>query len=374
MSLAGGRRNGAPRRPHHQPEVYPPAAGRARGGRETRPSTRPAVYSAQSAEVDVSEGRRVVVAVTVVAVACVTPAGGVETASAITAWIEQLGSPQFARREAAARSLLAAGRPAVEPLAAAIRAGDLEVASRGVEILRDMLADDRLAEPAAAALEECVVDGGTNVARLAEAALSFHRLGLAAAARARLEELGAVFREPPAPELAGVEVEFDRAWRGGGDDLGRLASLPRLESVAFHGVPLDERAVAVLGRLRGLERLELFGTGLGDDAIATLAARLPDVQIDVRRGGRLGVGALAFGGACEIQTVEPGSAADQAGVRPGDVVLAVDAVPVVDFSALTSRLAGRGPGDVVRLSVARRGGRAGGDAERLEIQVRLDGW
>ena len=131
---------------------------------------------------------------------------------------------------------------------------------------------------------------------------------MAAAARERLESLGAVFREQPRIELAGVEVEFGRDWKGTGDDLRELTRLPRLEGVAFHGVPLDERVVGLLGRLQGLERLELFGTGLEEAAIAALAAKLPEAQIDVRRGGKLGVGALAFGGPCEIQTVEPGSA------------------------------------------------------------------
>ena len=82
---------------------------------------------------------------------------------------------------------------------------------------------------------------------------------------------------------------------------------------------------------------------------------------------------MAFGGPCEIRTVEPGSAADQAGIRPGDVVLAVDGNPVADFDGLTARVAGRGQGERVRLSVA-RGGAADGELERLEFEVRLDAW
>lgn len=296
------------------------------------------------------------------------------TAAEIAAWIEELGSPQFARRESAAGSLVAAGGPAVEPLVAAIHTGDLEVASRGIEILRDMLAAEPSAAAAAEALDRCAETATPAVARLAEAALAFHRLGMAAAARARLEELGAVVREPPTVEVAGLEIEFGRDWMGSGDDLRELTRLARLDAVAFHGVRLDDRALAILGRLEGLERLELFGTGLADDAIAALAARLADTQIDVRRGGKLGVGALAFGGPCEIQTVQPGSAADQAGIRPGDTVLAVDGIPVDDFEGLTTRVAGRGPGEVVRLTVARQGGAADGDGERLEFDVRLDAW
>jgi hypothetical protein len=296
------------------------------------------------------------------------------TAEQIAGWIEQLGAPQFARREAATKSLLAAGRPAVAPLTVAIQAGDLEVASRGIEILRDMLAaDPPLAAAAEAALEACA-EGVRPAARLAASILDFHHLGQGAAARERLGSLGAVFVDPPPAAEAGLRVELGRAWKGGGGDLEELTRLPRLKSVAVHGVPVDERGLAVLGRLEGVSRIELFGTGLADDAIAALAARLPDTDIDVRRGGKLGVGAPAFGGPCEIQSVEPGSAADQAGVRPGDVVVAVDGAAVADFDGLTTRVAGRIPGDTIRLAVDRRGGDPGGDAERLEFEIRLDAW
>jgi len=292
----------------------------------------------------------------------------------ITAWIEHLGSPQYARREAASKSLVAAGRPAIKPLAAAIETSDLEVASRAIEILREMLADETLAAAAEAALEQAAEKAGSTAARLAESALDFHQLGQAAAAREALASLGAAFHERPIVEQAGLEVELGRDWKGTSDDLRQLARLPRLEAVLVHGVRLDADAVAVLGRLRGIKRLELFGTGLTEAAVDELAGRLPEASFDVRRGGKLGVGALAFGGPCEIQTVEPGSAADQAGVRPGDVVVAVDGMAVNDFDGLTGRVAGRGPGDRIRLTVARRGGDPGGDPERLDLEIRLDAW
>lgn len=316
---------------------------------------------------------RVIVTVVGVAAPLGLAAAAPPTADQIATWIEQLGSPQFARREAASKQLLAAGQPAIGPLAAAIRAGDLEVASRGIEILREMLAIEPLAEQAEAALEACA-DRSPPAARLAAAALEFHQFSQAEVARERLESLGAVFRERPLVELAGDDVEFGKAWKGGGDDLKELTRLPRLRSVAFHGVRLDEQGVAILGRLQRIERIELFGTGLGDEAIAALEAKVPDAEIDVRRGGKLGVGALAFGGPCEIQSVEPGSAADQAGVRPGDVVVAIDGVAVADFEGLTARVSGRIPGDTIRVTVARRGGDPGGDARRLELEIRLDAW
>jgi hypothetical protein len=336
----------------------------------------PAVYSADSVEVCVSRVLQAVAAASALMVVCgPAPSRGADPdPAAIARWIEDLGSPQFARREAAAKGLFEAGRPTLAPLAGVIRGSDFEVASRAVEILRDLLAaaDPELAAEAERVLEQAAEQGG-SAGRLAAAALEFHYVGMAASARERLESLGASFRERPFVEQAGIEAEFAAGWKGTVADLRQLARLRGLTGVGFHGVKLDESALAVIGRLGRLERIELFGTGVSDEAVAALAAKLPDVRIDVRKGGKLGVGALAFGGPCEIRTVEPGSAADQAGVRPGDVVLAVDGQPVADFDGLTARMAGRGPGERVRLTVA-RGGAADGDVERLDLTARLDAW
>lgn len=291
-----------------------------------------------------------------------------------TRWITDLGSPQYARREAAAKSLLASGHEALGPLAEAIEKGDFEVASRSVEIVRDMLASDDLdlAIAAEKVLERAAECEGRGE-RLAAAALEFHQVGTAAAARERLEKLGAVFRERPLVDEAGIEVEFGPDWKGSSDDLRQLARVRGVACVGFHGVKLDATAVAVLDRLHRLEQVELFGTGLSEQSIAALAKKIPDAQLDVRKGGKLGVGARAFGGPCEIRTIEPGSAADQAGIRPGDVIVAVDGDLVEDCEGLTGRVAGRGPGETVRVTVE-RGGAADGEVERLDVDVRLDTW
>lgn len=291
----------------------------------------------------------------------------------IAAWVAQLGSTQYARREAAARSLAGAGRAAVGPLAEAIVGEDFEVASRGVEILRGMLgADDSDLAGEVERRLETVAAGSTAVARLAESALEFHHQGLATAARERLEELGAVFRERAVVAgEQGTEVEFNAAWRGGPEDWRLLPRLRRVACVSVHGVPLDDAAVGVLGRVPGVRRIDLFGTRVPDAAVAALVARLPDAVVDVRKGGKLGVSSIVQVGPCELSGVQPGSAADKAGLRQGDVVVAVDGEPVANFEALTARVARHGPGEAVRLAVQRDGG---GAVERFECEVRLDAW
>jgi membrane-associated protease RseP (regulator of RpoE activity) len=294
----------------------------------------------------------------------------------VEAWVRQLGAKEFARREAAARSLVASGGAAFGAVEGAIRDGDLEVATRGLEVVLRMLdvADDATAAAAAQSLTRLADSDDEAVRRLAAAALEFHRLGRSVTARERLAALGAAFRERPAVEGRGLEVEFGPGWRGVPADLHLVADLQGLAAVSLHGVPVEDDTLVVLGGLRGVQRIDLFGTGVGPAEARLLAERLPDARIDIRRGGRLGVSSTAFGGRCEIRTVEPGSAADQAGLRSGDVVLSIDGADVASFDELTTRLGESAPGDVVRLIVARRGGTADDEPERIECQVRLDAW
>lgn len=290
--------------------------------------------------------------------------------------IAQLGADQFARREAAARTLVDLGEPALAPLERAIRSGDLEVAARGVEVIREVLdAEDQAAAAAAGqCLARLAADAGNPAAHLARAAAEFHALAAATAARERLESLGAVFRERPPIHGGTLEIELNASWRGGPDDLRQLPRLRGLSAVSVHGVAVDDAALAVLASLKGVQRIDLFGTGAGAEAARMLADHLPEARIDVRKGGKLGVSSLAFGGPCEVRTVEPGSAADEAGIRSGDVVLSIDGVEVSSFDDLTTRLGERAPGEVVKLAVIRRDGTADGEPERIDCDVRLDAW
>jgi hypothetical protein len=298
------------------------------------------------------------------------------TAIEIDRWIGQLSATQFARREAASRSLLEAGQPALDPLEQAITDGeDFEVSSRGVEIVRGMLESDdsELASAAEELLERCAERGGEPVGRLASAVLGFHFLGREQAARERLESLGAgVVQRPAAPGRQGLEVEFGAAWIGSTADLRQLARLRGLAAVSFHGIVVDSDAVAVLGRLRGVRRIDLYGTGLGERDAATLAAQLPDTVVDVRKGGKLGVSSLGVGGPCEITHVQPDSAAARAGVRIGDVIVAVDGEPIAGFDGLTERVGRRGAGEPLVLTIDRPSSEA--VPERIECVARLDAW
>ena len=73
---------------------------------------------------------------------------------------------------------------------------------------------------------------------------------------------------------------------------------------------------------------------------------------------QLGVSAVDASDGVRVAEVLPGSGADLAGLRPGDVIVAVDGAPVHSVEQLRERLATFAPGEAVRVTVLRDGGRA----------------
>jgi putative serine protease PepD len=61
----------------------------------------------------------------------------------------------------------------------------------------------------------------------------------------------------------------------------------------------------------------------------------------------------ARGGGCQITEVAPGSAADQAGLRVGDVITALDGDRVTDLPSLTRAVRSKAVGDRVVIEFTR---------------------
>jgi serine protease Do len=109
--------------------------------------------------------------------------------------------------------------------------------------------------------------------------------------------------------------------------------------------------------------------GIGFAIPATMARNVMQQLIDtgkVRRA-QLGVAAQTIDSALAsslnlkqvrgalVGDVSAGSAADRAGVRRGDVILAVDGQPIADSNALRNRIASTKPGTSVALNIVRDG-------------------
>ena len=296
------------------------------------------------------------------------------TEGQIALWIEQLGSAQFAQREAATRCLTETGGAAIEPLAVAIKSGDLETASRAIEIVRQLLASDDLevASQAEKFLETVAEGPNQPVSQLAESTLDFHLRGMMQAAREKLKSLGASILVGFLPSgRQGVVVALGTEWRGKSEDLRLLASVPGIVQLSLHGVRLDDAEVAIVGRMRGMERLELYGTGITDAAVAKLIQKLPGTRIDLRKGGKLGVAGQPMIGPCLITLVQPGSAAAKAGLQEGDVVVTIDGEPVDNFESLTTKVGKHGPDEIVQVEFERP--QLVGKPERKTEHIKLEG-
>jgi serine protease Do len=77
---------------------------------------------------------------------------------------------------------------------------------------------------------------------------------------------------------------------------------------------------------------------------------LRDVDPDLRRSLRLQVGTGAL-----VQDITPGSPGDRAGLRPYDLVVSVDGVPVASTDQLIHLVSSRAPGSSIRLDLLRDG-------------------
>ena len=340
----------------------------------------------------------------------------------IAEWIAELDSDRFLVRETATDNLIDAGAPAIAPLAKALRGGGLELATRGVHVLRELaLCDDPATERAAvAALKETASLRITAAARRAAETLAQIDVIRRDQAVAELERLGARFRlvdtDIRLHLVPGVwTLEIDSHWMGTADDLRRLRWLSDVRQVMFDNANIDGESLAHLAalegavyvvikrakidddalaclerlenlrqvsivycpvtdatvdRLAGLERLttvKLYGTRVTQTGAERLQKALADAKIDWRKGAFLGVGGQAAPGGCTIGIVHPGSSAEAAGLRVGDVIVRYDDRDVTDFDSLTALISTNAPGDEVAIQFVR-------DGEKQTAQVTLGQW
>ena len=114
-----------------------------------------------------------------------------------------------------------------------------------------------------------------------------------------------------------------------------MTRLQKVVYLSLFGLQLTEKDAVTLGRLRGIERLDLYGVGLSDAAIQQLKQRLKETEIDIRKGGKLGIAGMPLQGQCVIAGIQPGSSAEKAGLLPQDVIIEINGTAISDFGACT---------------------------------------
>jgi uncharacterized iron-regulated protein len=210
------------------------------------------------------------------------------------------------------------------------------------------------------------------------------REGLAAVPPAQREGIG-----QPAPAGAAYRRRLEIAWRGhGGGGIGPGSPLPAgqaedlerfIDSQRLRDRAMAERlaaarrsqpqrvVVALVGRghLEGGDGIPTQLRALGlQRTVALLRPDPPPACAPAPRGARLGAYLESADGAVWVRRVAPGSAAEAAGLRPGDRILAVNGQGVRRAGQVILRVAHDPAEEPLRLTIQR-------DGRLRQLEVRL---
>jgi len=142
------------------------------------------------------------------------------------------------------------------------------------------------------------------------------------------------------------------------EGISKLLDAHALQRLMIRYSPVSDRVVDVLGQMDQLGRVEFEGTDVTPEGAQNLRERLANSQIDFRRGGFLGVGKAGGllqdpGTGFRIGHVQPGSAAEKAGIRTGDIILKFNGEKVTNFDALRELIGKNKAGEAVDLNLLR---------------------
>jgi len=339
----------------------------------------------------------------------------------IETWVNELSAESFRKRDAATKNLINSGIAAIAPLMEGIAEHGLEVTTRGIYVLQQLaVAGDIATETAAReSLEKLAAARVTAAARHARDALDKLDTLRQQHALDELQRLGAHI-DRNHQELSSAmgplfTVEINDNWRGEAADLrwlqflhdvqqvsfvgakveddwvahiadmpniqlvkikrakitdaglAPLKTLPRLEFVRLLYLEIGDGAVVHLAPCQRATRMDLFGTKMTGDGEAKLREALA-ARIDRRRGAFLGIQPTQIDNAAwEVGHVTEGSAAEKAGLRPGDVFVTYDTKKVGDFLSLTAMIAEHDAGHIVDVTLLR-------DGEIIERRIQLGEW
>ncbi len=322
-------------------------------------------------------------------------------------WVVQLGSDQYRRRETAAQKLTEAGPAAIQGLLQVMKSGDLEVVERASNVITEIALTRAPSDDGGAwvQLNELVSSSVGRVASRAQTAIEEIRTHRSEQARNELAAAGVFvgFDEfvIQAKSIPSMIVQIDETWNGDVaalewlswldgipnarvkgaaitiEVLAQITKIPSLKSLAIVDGTIDDATLQPLVDMKPISDLEfryvrlsdeqgekiasmpvrvsmnLMGTGISADEVALMCQAAPGLQIDHRQGGFLGVTCIESFNVCEISGVVDGSAAEEAGLIRGDVVMSLDDTPVTRFKELQDAINQHLPGDTVALTYRR---------------------
>jgi hypothetical protein len=289
----------------------------------------------------------------------------VATPAQVAAWVAKLDDNRYLVREQASQQLFEAGSAALDPLLTTANGERPEPSDRAVWILRRLAVgkDRSLRRPALERL--ALVENRPQIAAAARETLVALRHREAVEA---LQQLGGRYSESQQFGMFALpRVILDHQWRGGDAGLVHLEGLATVGTVAVVGTDITADGLTQLQKVRGLQDLLLYGTQLELDDKEKLEKVLPQVRIEYRRGGLLGVRSDSAEGPPRVAMVQPGSAAEAAGIKAGDEIQEFEGERVPNFLALTNMIGQRRAGEEVTLEVVRNG-------QPIEFKLRLGAW
>jgi hypothetical protein len=285
----------------------------------------------------------------------------------IAADLKALADPEFNVRESAAQRLVARKLDAVAPLAHLAATGPLEASVRAFDVLRQLhrRGDDETNEAAELAFESLAGSENPGVASRAETALDASSPIRRVRAIAAFRKLGGIIRfqreddaAKPADESSEM-IEYamvdKTSWTGGDDGLKFLRRIEDFRS------QFEFRRAGIF---------VIKGSNVSEQAMLDLEASVPGLVVQRRGPACLGISAYSgFGGqqGLVISHVKAGTAADRAGLAPGDLVLKFAGHELPDFNTLVDRIGEKQPGDKVPVVYVRHG------IERT-VSVELKSW
>lgn len=322
-------------------------------------------------------------------------------------WVQQLGNDHFLRREKATKELIKAGPDAIDDLVGAIQTGDLEVIERATEVITEIALARSPRDDGGAwvALSKLAEHGAGRRASRAISALDEIRDHRASQARHALAAAGIsvgmdefAIRAISQPRMV---VQIDEKWRGDVESLqwlewledvenarvkgpavtreviehvvtipdlqtlaivdgkvdeatlAPLVEMPRIHAIEFRYVSLSDEQGDLIASIPIRVSLNLMGTGISAEKVEAMCEALPGLQIDYRQGGFLGVTCMDNFDVCEINGVLPESAAEEAGLIKGDVIVRIGDAEVTRFKDLQNAINQHLPGDEVEVKFRR---------------------
>jgi len=340
---------------------------------------------------------------------CDEPANADTDTKSVAYWVEQLDSDQFLRRQTASKRLVGFGDEAVESLAEVTAKGQLEMTERAIAILQILASKQSPDDETGAwgALRQLVDQGGGSVSTRATAAIGLISKEREEQAHERLAAAGLKigYREFAISnsQVNDNVVIVDSSWNGDIETLRWLrwlkgvsyaiiegeavnaevmefvVRMPDLRTVVVRDATLNSDIFTPLGKLKRIDRLQfsyvklteveaekiaklpirvqlgLMGTRLPAEALTKLQDAVPDLAIDFKMGGFLGVKCLNLSDACQIDLVIKNGAAADAGLAAGDIIEQVNGVRIAKFEDLIAKISTHSAADEIEIGFDRQG-------------------